>query len=69
MDELKIYTLDEVQKITGVSKTTLYRCIKDGRLAAVQMGRKYTVTDRNLRAFLDKGTKRQAKSKRPKTNM
>lgn len=56
MSEIKLYGLTEIQKITGVSKTTLYRCIDDGRLIAVKMGRRFVVTEENLKAFIDRGT-------------
>ncbi len=53
LEEIKLYTLPQVQKITGVSYRTLQNYVKDGRIKAAKIGGKWKVTEENLRAFLN----------------
>jgi len=50
---LKVYSLREVQRITGLSYRTLQRCVQDGRLKATKIASKWSVTAENLHKFLD----------------
>lgn len=53
MAEIKLYTLTEVSEITNASKTTLYRYIKEGKLQAVKIAKKWAVSEANLQTFID----------------
>ena len=53
LEEIKLYTLPEVSKITGVAYRTLQNYVKDGKIKAVKIGNKWRVTEDNLRAFLN----------------
>lgn len=55
MDELRVYTLAQIENLLQVSRRTLYRWIKSGELKAVWLGREYRVTYEALQEFLDKG--------------
>lgn len=50
---LKVYSLREVQRITGLSYRTLQRCVQDGRLKATKIANKWVVTAAELRRFLE----------------
>ena len=52
LEEIKLYALPEVSKITGVSYRTLQNYVKDGKIKAVKIGGKWRVTEENIRAFL-----------------
>lgn len=56
MNEIKVYTLDEVAEILKVSRRTLYAYVKDGKLPAVKMGKYWRVSQENLLAFVSTGT-------------
>ena len=56
MDELRIYTLEEVRDIVKVSQRTLYNYIKAGTMRAVKIGKYWRVTRADLEEFLNKGT-------------
>lgn len=56
MNEIKVYTLDEVAEILKVSRRTLYAYVKEGKLPAVKMGKYWRVSQENLRAFVSTGT-------------
>lgn len=47
-----LYTLDDLENILKVSRRTLFRVIKDGKLQAVKIGRTWRVTQESLDAFL-----------------
>lgn len=53
LSELRLYTLTELEPILGVSHLTLLRWVKDGQLKATKIGRKWRVTEENLRAFVN----------------
>lgn len=52
-NDLKLYTLEEVSEIVGVTVRTLYKYINDGRLKAVKMGNKWQVSHKNLKDFIE----------------
>lgn len=56
MNDIKVYTLKEVEAILKVTQRTLYNYIKGGQLKAVKMGRQWRVTEDSLKEFLEKGT-------------
>lgn len=51
--ELKLYGLEEVGEILGVSVRTLYRYIKSGELKAKKIGNKWLVSHEDLKAYID----------------
>lgn len=53
----KMYDLDEVSKIIGVTRRTLYTWIKDGKLKTVQIGRKHKVSSEELTRITSGGLK------------
>lgn len=52
VEDIKLYTLDEVMDFLHTTRRTLYRYIKDGKLKAVKIGGRWKVTDEALKAFL-----------------
>lgn len=53
LEELKVYTLTEIEPILGVTHRTLLSYIKDGRLKGVKIGGKWKVSGENLRKFIN----------------
>lgn len=53
LSNLRLYTLTELEPIIGVSHLTLLRWVKDGKLKATKIGRKWRVSEENLRAFVN----------------
>lgn len=56
MNDIKVYTTDEVQELLKVTKRTLYNYIKAGQIKAIKMGRNWRITEDALKDFLEKGT-------------
>ena len=56
MEELKLYTLREVEKILKVTQRTLYTYIHEGKLKATKMGKYWRVKHTDMQDFIDKGT-------------
>ena len=52
IEDIKLYTLDEVMEFLPTTRRTLYRYIKDGKLKAVKVGGRWKVTDEALKDFL-----------------
>lgn len=52
MEELKVYTIDEVVEILHVTRRSVYSYIKSGKLKAVKIGKYWRVTAKALEAFL-----------------
>jgi len=52
MDNL--YTVEQVAKKLKVSKITVYRFIKKGKIRASKIGKEYRVKESNLEDFLKK---------------
>lgn len=44
MSEFKIYNTDQVAKLLGVSRMTVIRCIRKGKLKSFRVGRLIRVT-------------------------
>jgi excisionase family DNA binding protein len=53
LEELKVYSLTEIEPILGVTHRTLLTYIKDGRLKGVKIGGKLKVSGENLRKFIN----------------
>lgn len=55
-NEIKVYTLEEIAELLHITRRTLYTYVKTGKLKAVKVGKYWRVTEKNLDAFLAKGT-------------
>ena len=53
LEELKVYSLTEIEPILGVTHRTLLTYVKDGRLKGVKIGGKWKVSEENLRKFIN----------------
>jgi len=53
LEELKVYSLTEIEPILGVTHRTLLNYIKDGRLKGVKIGGKWKVSKDNLKKFMN----------------
>lgn len=53
VENTNLYTLPEVERKLNVTKQTLLKWIKAGRLSAVKIGRPYYVSEHELRRFLN----------------
>lgn len=48
----KMYTLKEVEEITKLSTSTIYRHLVDGKLKAVKLGNQWRVSKENLEKYM-----------------
>lgn len=55
MEEMKLYTLKEVEKILKVTRRTLYTYIQNGQLKATKIGKYWRVKHADLMDFVDNG--------------
>lgn len=51
--EKRVYTVDEVQDILGVSKTSAYNLVKSGVFRFVKVGGQYRVSKKSFDTWLD----------------
>lgn len=51
--EKRVYTVDEIQDILGVSKTTTYRLIRSGVFHSVRVGGQHRISKKSFDAWLD----------------
>ena len=49
LDDIRLFTLTELEPILGVTHSTLQEYIKNGRLMGVNIGGKWKITEENLR--------------------
>ena len=54
--DIKVYSLKEVSEMLTVSTRTLIQYIRDGRIRAVKIGGRWTVSEENLRHFVNGDT-------------
>lgn len=52
--EKRVYTVDEVQDILGISKTTAYQLVKSNVFHSVRVGGQYRISKKSFDAWLDK---------------
>ena len=50
----KTYTVPEIAELLEMSRTAVYTAIREGTLQAYQCGRTYKVTEKQLRAYLER---------------
>jgi excisionase family DNA binding protein len=53
LEDIRLYTLTELEPVLGVTHRTLQTYIKDGRLKGVKVGGKWRVTEETLRKFVN----------------
>jgi len=49
--DLRLYSLEEVSKLIGVTHRTAWNYVKAGKLKAAKIGGAWKVTEENLRKF------------------
>jgi excisionase family DNA binding protein len=47
------YTVDEVARLLGLSRSGTYACLRNGAIPAERVGRRWVITRRRLHAWLD----------------
>ena len=52
LEDLRLYSLTELESILGVTHRTLLTYVKDGRLKAVKLGGKWKVSEDTVRQFV-----------------
>lgn len=52
MEEIRVYTPDEIAALLKVTRRTLYTYIKTGKLPAVKIGKEWRITKEALDRFL-----------------
>lgn len=52
MEEIKVYTIEEVCKILKVTRRTVYTYIKEGKLKAAKIGKYWRVNEADLLEML-----------------
>lgn len=53
MEELKMYGLEELETMLGVSYRTLLKYVNHNKLRGVKIGGKWKITEENLKRFLN----------------
>lgn len=53
LDELKLYSLTELEPVLGVTHRTLLTYVKDKKIKAQKIGGKWKVSETNLKAFIN----------------
>ncbi|NCB75205.1 MAG: DNA-binding protein [Clostridia bacterium] len=56
MSDIKVYTLDEVAIILKLTRRSVYNYIKEGRLQAFKIGKRWRVTEAELLKLSSIGT-------------
>ena len=54
----RLLTVNEVAELMRVSNMTIYRLIKAGEINATRVGRSYRLRQRDVDAYLTKGSER-----------
>lgn len=54
----RTYTITEVSKLFDVSEYTVNRMIKDGRLDAQKINRRYQITEESIKRLVMEGSKK-----------
>ena len=53
LNNIKLYTLTELEDVLGVTHRTLQTYMKSGKLKGVKIGGKWKVTEENLMRFIN----------------
>ena len=51
--EKRVYTVDEIQDILGISKTTAYQLVKSKVFHSVRIGGQYRISKKSFDSWLD----------------
>jgi len=60
--EKRVYTVDGIQDILSISKTTAYNLVKSGVFRSVRIGGQHRISKRSFDSWLDSADSGQAKS-------
>lgn len=58
--ELLTYTVDEVAKMLGTARGATYQAVREGRIPAIRMGRRWLIPRERFHAWLDGQTSQGA---------
>jgi len=58
--ELLTYSVDEVAKMLGTARGATYQAVREGRIPAIRMGRRWLIPRERFHAWLDGQTSRGA---------
>lgn len=64
IEDIKLYTLDEVAPVLGVTKQTLFNYIRAGKLPAKKIGRVWKVTGEMLKQFIEEADSTPRKNRK-----
>lgn len=53
LDDLKLYTLTEIETVLGVTHRTLLTYVTSGKLKAIKIGGRWKVTKTALKEFIE----------------
>lgn len=56
MENIKLYTSEEIRDILKITQRTLYNYIKNGSLKAIKVGKYWRIRYEDLQDFLNKNT-------------
>ena len=59
MSEKRCYTVKEIQEMLGVSRTTIYKFLKEGKLPYVVLGGKYLVSKKYFDKWFESSVQEQ----------
>lgn len=49
---MKIYDVEDLVKLLGITRVSVQRYLREGRIRGIKIGRRWQVTEGNLKAFL-----------------
>lgn len=52
IDGIKLYEVEDLVRMLKISRITVQAYLRTGRMKGVKIGKRWHVTDKNLRAFL-----------------
>jgi len=48
---MKVYEIEDLVELLGMSRVSIQRYLREGRIKGIKFGRKWHVTENNLKAF------------------
>ncbi|OGF97673.1 MAG: hypothetical protein A2Z06_01310 [Candidatus Glassbacteria bacterium RBG_16_58_8] len=58
---IKVYEVEDLSKILGLTEVAIRRYIRAGRIPGQKIGKRWYVSDENLKAFINPKPVREAK--------
>lgn len=49
---MKIYDVEDLVKLLGITRVSVQRYLREGKIRGIKIGRSWQVTEGNLKAFL-----------------